>query len=70
MSETKRYSLAREDLVNLVRGTQPSYSAMNHPMVSLNGSYRGGFHDDWSWSIKASMTEEQLWVLYHIVKSR
>lgn len=61
-----KVELTREDLTNLVKGSDPNYSVMDHPMVKTNGSYTGGHHDKWDWnySFDDSLTEQQLWELY------
>ncbi len=42
-----KVDLDKNDLINLVKGTSPSYELMDHPLISRNGQYRGGFDDRW-----------------------
>lgn len=62
--------LDKADLVSLVRGTDPNYSAMDHPLVKQYGRYWGGFRDEWDWDTDRlkKCTEEQLLDIYRICK--
>lgn len=63
--------LTKEDLITLVKGTSPNYSVMDHPLIKANGTYCGGFKDEWSWnySFDKTLTEEQLLEMYKICKA-
>jgi len=63
-----KVELTKADLISLVKGTTPSYKAMQNPIVKANGSYTGGHHDKWDWDFffDKSLTEQQLWELYMI----
>lgn len=58
----------RKDLEAMVKGTCPSYDVMNRPLIAANGSYVGGFVDDWKWSLKFN-TEEELFEMYKVCKN-
>jgi hypothetical protein len=62
--------LGKNDLVCLVMGTSPSYEVMSDTMVKENGTYCGGFKDEWQWDKYKleKLTEEELWQLYNICK--
>jgi len=64
-------SLEKEDLINLVMGTSPSYEAIGNPIVDKSGHYTGGFHDKWTWdSYKLEkFTEEELFDIYLTCKN-
>jgi hypothetical protein len=63
--------LTKEDLIALVKGTSPHYNVMEHPLIKSNGSYSGGFKDEWNWNytFDKSLTEEQLFEMYTICKN-
>ncbi len=60
--------LTRKDLVNLVNGVEPSYDQMSMPLIEKNGSYTGGFKDEWTWHIQDDVTEGELIEMYNICK--
>jgi hypothetical protein len=66
-----KVELTREDLIALVKGTSPNYSVMEHPLIKANGTYSGGFKDEWNWnySFDNSLTDDQLLEMYTICKS-
>ncbi len=57
-----------EDLRKLVRGSFVSYSIMDNELIQKNGSYIGGFVDEWSWDIRDETTEAELIEMYHLCK--
>jgi hypothetical protein len=60
--------LNKRDIVSLVMGTSPSYSAMDHPLVKATGRYYGGFSDEWVWDQRklTEMSESDLLKIYRI----
>lgn len=62
--------LTKEDLVNMVQGTAPNYDAMSHPLITITGSYIGGFKDEWNWHRSKLMELEdyQLMEIYNVCK--
>ncbi len=42
------FDLNKTDLINIVRGSQPNYSAMDHPDVSSRGHF-DGVKSQWRW---------------------
>lgn len=58
--------LQREDLINLVKGVEPHYSVMDHPIIKKLGHYVGGFVDSWKWNHKFDddITDQELWIAY------
>lgn len=66
--------LDRIDIINMLRGTTPSYSVMKDIPKEL-GSYCGGFVDEWKWNISAynieyykEYSDEYLLELYYKCK--
>lgn len=62
--------LEKKDLIHMVKGTYPSYSAMANPLVKKCGTYWGGFKDEWTWDNDKleKLSEEQLLDVYVICK--
>ena len=70
-----KVELDRLDIVNMLRGTTPSYSIMKNIPKEL-GSYCGGFVDEWKWNISAyniecfkDYSDEYLVELYYKCKN-
>lgn len=63
--------LDKDDLVSLVKGTSPYYTAMDHPLIQRYGHHSGGHLDSWTWVTNSlrGCTEEQLLEIYKICKS-
>jgi len=61
-----RVNLDREDLLYLLKGISPNYSAMEHPMIKRYGSLTGFPNERWQWSIPAlaGVEDETLWRMY------
>lgn len=62
--------LEREDIINMIRGTSPSYKMMSDPLVNKLGDYTGGFHDRWDWGryFPLAISNEKLLELYYRIK--
>jgi hypothetical protein len=61
--------LTRRDLVNLLRGTSPSYEAMRHSLVKSHFEYCDHPQSQ-RWSGLEKMTEVELWTLYLVCEPR
>lgn len=60
-----KVDLSRKDLINLVKGTQPNYNAMENEIVKKCGSFSGSYGRwDWSYGFGEDLTEQQLWNMY------
>ena len=68
--ETVEVTLTRQDVVHLLKGITPSYSAMSHPLISANGYYIGGHNDRWDWNYNAfqNNTMVELLEAYHVME--
>jgi hypothetical protein len=62
--------LDKEDLIALVRSTDPNYELFENPFVKPFGDYQGGFYDRWIWKVSDlhKLTEHRLWELYKMCK--
>ena len=68
-----KVELDREDLINLIKGTEPTHELMEHPSIKQLGTYTGGMDDDWSWGRNESfdhLNNAQLLKLYYLLKMR
>lgn len=65
-----KVDLDKKDLVNLVRGTIPSYDAMESPLIKPHGEYTGGFADGWQWNsnLYDVCNEDELLGMYYVCK--
>lgn len=63
-------NLDKCDLISLVKGQDPSYKMMEHPLVKANGRYAGSY-GRWDWNYKAleKNTEQEIWELYQLLKT-
>ena len=61
----------RTDLINMIKGTNPSYDLMTQPMIKLLGSFTGGFSDRWNWnySFPTELSDEDLFEVYTLLKN-
>ena len=65
-----KVNLSKDDLVNLVCGIEPTYEAMEHPLLKQYGKFFGGFNSEWSWDrwgLK-ELDEHTLFTIYNICK--
>jgi hypothetical protein len=53
----------------LIRGSDPAYEIMDHPLIKSKGYYVGGHNDKWVWNSHFSGTEQQLWETYQLLKN-
>lgn len=62
--------VSKDMLIDMVRGTDPSYEAMGHPLVKRAGEFSGSY-GTWTWntSVLEKYTEGQLMHLYGVVKN-
>lgn len=57
-------------LVALIKGCDPAYEIMEHPLIKSKGYYSGGHNDRWNWNYSFDdCTEEQLWETYQLLKN-
>lgn len=55
-------------LAALIRGCDPSYEIMDHPLIKSKGHYVGGHNDRWDWNYSfGDCIEEQLWETYQLL---
>ena len=60
----------KEMLSALIKGCDPAYEIMDHPLIKSKGYYSGGHNDRWNWNSSfGDCTEEQLWETYQLLKS-
>jgi hypothetical protein len=61
-------SISRQDFICLLKGKEPSYKAMDHRLISSNGSYSGSYGRwDWKWNSFEKNTDDELEVIYRIL---
>jgi hypothetical protein len=56
--------LDRDDLMTLVRGSDPGYTYITEFEKAGYGSYTGGFVERWDWNNLEKFTEEELYEIY------
>ncbi len=58
-------NLEKKDLINLIKGIDPSYEQMGQPLVAANGTHSGSY-DRWSWNYKAfeDCSEQEIYDAY------
>lgn len=63
-------NLNKDDLISLVRGSEPSFSIMNHSLIAALGEYHGQY-DQWAWNRYKleERSEEELYAVYQLCKS-
>lgn len=55
-------------LASLIRGCDPSYEIIGHPIIKSKGQYWGGHNDRWEWNFSSEhFTEEELWETYQLL---
>jgi hypothetical protein len=62
---TLTLELSRRDLMAMVRGTSPSFKAMDHPLVKPHFEYCDHPQRE-RWRSLERLTEAELWTLYLI----
>lgn len=64
-----RLNLDKEDLISLVKGCTPNYSAMDHPLVKRHGNFNGSY-GKWSWDYSGfeNCKEQELLEIYKVCK--
>lgn len=62
----------RTDLMNMIKGTNPTYELMEHPMIKLLGSFTGGFSESWNWnySFSSEFSNVDLLEVYTLLKNK
>lgn len=61
--------LTRKQLIACINGSTPSYQMINAGLVSINGTYTGGFVDKWEWNDLSSKTDAELQELYDTLQA-
>lgn len=65
-------SLTKEDVINMIIGTNPGWnmSAMDHHLVRKCGTYCGGFVDRWDWNRHElnKLSDQELLTVYFTCK--
>ena len=62
--------LEKEDLINLVKGVSPYFTAMNEPYIKGMGNY-DDYRSSWKWDKTAleQLDESDLLLIYYICKN-
>lgn len=62
--------LTKEDLISLVKGREPSYEQMEHPLCKTYGNFNASY-GTWSWDYCGftNQTEQELWDFYKYLKT-
>lgn len=65
-----KIDLDKKDLISLVKGTPPNYSAMDDYRVKCRGSFSGSY-GRWDWNHNAfeDCTEEKILEIYQLCKN-
>lgn len=58
----------KEDLISLVKGNEPYYSAFDNKLIHKYGEHHGGFDEHWEWKSLDNATTEELIEIYRICK--
>jgi hypothetical protein len=63
-------NLNKDELADLVSGTEPNYHLFENPIIKKCGSFNGSY-GTWSWNRweLLKLTEEQLFALYKLCKN-
>lgn len=62
--------LNKDDLISLVKGQEPSYSAMDHPKIKNLGRFAASYGRwDWGHDSFKNMTEGEIYEVYFILKN-
>lgn len=60
----------KEMLSALIKGCDPAYEIMDHPLIKSKGYYSGGNNGRWNWNHSfGDCTEEQLWETYQLLQN-
>lgn len=64
-----KLDLDKDDLISLVKGSNPGYSVMEHPLVEKHGRFNASY-GNWSWHSFSleKCTEQELFEIYKICK--
>lgn len=65
-----KVELDRMDLMALVKGASPYFSAFENPLIKKSGTWIGGHVDKWQWdqAVLENMTEEELYEVHKITR--
>jgi hypothetical protein len=69
VEEEMLVDLTKEDLISIVKGREPSYEQMDHPICKDTGFFSGSY-GTWVWMAGLSdYTEQELWDFYKYLKN-
>ncbi len=62
--------LDKQDLITLVKGSEPNYSAMDHYLVKASGQMMGAPGEKWQWNehVLENFSKNELLVVYQVCK--
>jgi hypothetical protein len=62
--------LDKEDLISLVKGTDPNLNVMGHPKIRCRGNYNEPY-GTWDWSYRAfeGCSETEIYEIYQLCKN-
>jgi len=62
--------LDKDGLISLVKGMYVPYELMEHQLIAPQGSYTGGFKDEWNWNYSAfeDCSEKVIYEIYLMLK--
>ena len=61
--------LDKEDLIALVKGFDPTYEQMEHPLCKKNGTFSGSYGRwDWNYDAFKDSSEQELYNFYLYLK--
>jgi len=65
-----KLDLDKNDLISLIKGTDPNLNVMEHPKIRYRGSYREPYGRwDWNYGAFEKCTEEEMYEVYKICKN-
>jgi len=56
-------------ICSLIKGCDPDYHIMDHPLIKTKGCYCGGHNDRWVWNSHFVGSEEELWETYQLLRN-
>lgn len=59
--------LDKNDLITLIKGSQPTHKAMDVSIINMHVSYSDQY-GTYSWHGLEDFSEEQLWYIYSLIK--
>jgi len=56
-------------ICSLIKGCDPDYHIMDHPLIKSKGYYCGGHNDRWVWNSNFTGSDEELWETYQLLRN-